>query len=70
MYAILTKRKAVKIISCVSSVEVGYAQAYCNTQDDLYLYTYKTVSERFQYFLQDMERTVGSRQSAVGKWGL
>lgn len=61
-YEILTKRKAVKIICSVASFAAAYALPYVNDQEDLYLYTYKGVSERFQYFLQDMERTVGSRQ--------
>lgn len=61
-YGILTKRKAVRIICGVASVEAAYALPYVNDQEDLYQYTYKGVSERFQYFLQDMERTVGSAQ--------
>ncbi|MEA1013890.1 DUF3800 domain-containing protein [Sphingosinicella sp. LY1275] len=66
LYGILTKRKAVKIILCVASVAAAYQLPYVTDQEDLYLYTYKAVSERFQYFLQDMERTVGSKQ--LGSW--
>lgn len=62
LYAILTKRKAVKIICGVTSVAAAYELPYVNESEELYLYTYKGVSERFQYFLQDMERTVGSKQ--------
>lgn len=65
LYGIITKRKAVKIIACVASVAVAYQQDYVNTQEDLYHFTYKPVSERFQYFLQDMERTVGSKQLGI-----
>ncbi|MBV9882200.1 MAG: DUF3800 domain-containing protein [Sphingomonadaceae bacterium] len=65
LYAILTRRKAVKIICGVTSVAAAYALPYVNEAEDLYLYTYKGVSERFQYFLQDMERTVGSRQLGI-----
>lgn len=64
-FGIIAKRKAVKIIACVASVEVAYAQAYCNSQEDLYQFTYKPVSERFQYFLQDMGRTIGSEQLGI-----
>lgn len=64
-YSILVKRKAVRIIACVASVEAAYKLAYCNDQEDLYMYTYKAISERFQYFLQDMERTVGSKQLGI-----
>jgi len=64
-YGIITKRKAVKIIACVACVEAAYEQPYVTTQEDLYQLTYKPVSERFQYFLQDMERTVGSAQLGI-----
>jgi hypothetical protein len=65
VYGIITKRKAVKIIACVTSVEAAYATDYVNTQEDLYQFTYKPISERFQYYLQDMERTVGSKQLGI-----
>lgn len=65
MYSILTGRKAVKVISAVTSVGSAYAQPYVTTQEDLYHYTYKVVSERFQYFLQDVERTVGDKQHGI-----
>ena len=64
-YGIITKRKAVKIMACVASVAAAYEQPYVNSQEDLYQFTYKTISERFQYFLQDMERTVGSKQLGI-----
>lgn len=64
-YNIISKRKAVKVIACVASVAAAYAQEYVNTQEDLYQFTYKPLSERFQYFLQDMERTVGSTQLGI-----
>lgn len=61
-YRILTKRKAVKIVCTVTDVQAAYALRYVENQEDLYLYTYKGVSERFQYFLQDMSRTIGADQ--------
>jgi hypothetical protein len=64
-FGIIAKRRAVKIIACVASVEAAYATDYVNTQEDLYQYTYKPISERFQYFLQDMERNVGSAQLGI-----
>lgn len=65
MYQIITKRKAVKIIACIASVRAAYELDYVNDEEDLYMYTYKSISERFQYFLQDMERTVGSKQLGI-----
>jgi hypothetical protein len=35
------------------------------TQEDLYHGTYKPVTERFQYYLQDMSRIVGSAQYGI-----
>jgi hypothetical protein len=61
-YGILTRRRAVKIICNVTNVEAAYRQRYVENQEDLYLYTYKGLSERYQYFLQDMTRTVGAEQ--------
>jgi hypothetical protein len=61
-YALLTRRKAVKLIANVTDVQAAYALPYVQNAEDLYLYTYKGLSERFQYFLQDMSRTVGAEQ--------
>lgn len=60
MFAILTSRKSVKIVACVASIAACYAKSYIKNQEDLYNYTYKCVSERFQYFLQDLSRVAGS----------
>lgn len=62
MYAILVRRKAVKIICCVTDCQEAYLLPYVRSQEDLYHFTYKGVSERFQYYLQDMGRTVGAEQ--------
>ncbi|WP_157014304.1 DUF3800 domain-containing protein [Mesorhizobium xinjiangense] len=61
-FSILTKRKSVKIIACVASVEAAYNTAYVKDAESLYHYTYKPVSERFQYHLQDLSRFVGDKQ--------
>ena len=61
LYSILTSRKSIKIIACVSSVAACYTTAsYVANEDQLYNFTYKRVSERFQYFLQDISRSAGS----------
>ena len=64
-FEILIKRKSVKIVACVTSVAAAYAHSYCVEPEDLYEYTYKVVSERFQYFLQDVSRTVGDKQLGI-----
>ena len=61
-FRILTRRKAVKIVCTATDVQAAYQLKYVENQEDLYLYTYKALSERFQYFLQDISRTVGADQ--------
>jgi hypothetical protein len=34
-------------------------------RDDLYHFTYKPLSERFQYYLQDLSRTVGRMECGI-----
>lgn len=65
LFKILTRRKSVKIISCVASAKAAYATSYVSSPEDLYKYTYKAVSERFQYYLQDVSRTVGDTQLGI-----
>lgn len=60
IFNILTKRNSIKIIACVSSIRSCYALDHINHQDDLYEATYKPITERFQYFLQDIGRETGS----------
>jgi hypothetical protein len=62
MYEILTRRKSVKLVACVANAAAAYKQSYVKNAEDLYHYTYKPVSERFQYFLQDISRAVGDQQ--------
>jgi hypothetical protein len=62
VFKVLTSRRAVKLICCVTSIEAAYARPSINTQDDVYHLTYKGVTERFQYFLQDSTRLTGQPQ--------
>jgi hypothetical protein len=43
----------------------AYKTSYVNTADDIYHYTYKPVSERFQYHLQDVSKSVGDKQLGI-----
>ncbi|QCK87446.1 DUF3800 domain-containing protein [Phreatobacter aquaticus] len=54
LFDIITKRERIKIISCVCSAAAAYETSYIKDENDLYEYTYKPVSERFQYYLQDI----------------
>lgn len=59
VFGIITETKSCRIIACVSEAPTAYGLGNVNTQDDLYLRTYKPVTERFQYFLQDITSTSG-----------
>lgn len=65
VFRTLTSRKAVKLICCVTSVEAAYQRPTIVNQDDVYHLTYKGVTERFQYFLQDATRVTGQPQYGI-----
>lgn len=62
---IICAEKSVKTLGCVTCIKAAYARPTINTRDDLYEYTYKPVSERFQYHLQDLTRQVGRPELGI-----
>lgn len=60
VFNIIAEAKSCKIIACASESKTAYALGNVNTQDDLYFRTYKPVTERFQYLLQDITRISGT----------
>lgn len=65
LFEIITKRKSLKIVACAADALMAYKADYVNTPEDLYHFTYKPVSERFQYYLQDVSRVVGDKQLGI-----
>ncbi|WP_039052254.1 DUF3800 domain-containing protein [Bordetella avium] len=61
LYQLISKYKSIKLICVVVDVVNAYNLRYINSADDLYWYAYKQLTERFQYYLQDLERMVGDR---------
>lgn len=59
VFGIIAGSKSCRIISCSCESPAVYALGNVNTQMDLYFQTYKPVTERFQYLLQDIPRTSG-----------
>lgn len=59
VFSIITDTKSCKVIACISECPTAYGLGIVNSQDDLYFRTYKPVTERFQYLLQDITRTSG-----------
>jgi Protein of unknown function (DUF3800) len=65
LYQAIGRYKSVRLICVVTNTELAYKQAYITTGDDLYWYSYKQLTERFQYYLQDLERTVGQKLNGI-----
>jgi hypothetical protein len=62
---IIQKYQSIKLIVTVTSIASAYEKAYVKSQQDLYWYTYKPLTERFQYYLQDLSRNVGSKINGI-----
>jgi hypothetical protein len=65
VFGILSKYKSIKSMSVISDTAAAYALPYVNTPDDLFWYAYKTMTERFQYYLQDISRIAGQRINGI-----
>jgi hypothetical protein len=61
----ITKYNSVKVIAVVVETVRAYGQTHINDADDLYHDAFKKLSERFQYFLQDLERLAGVRVNGM-----
>jgi Protein of unknown function (DUF3800) len=64
-FNIVTRRKSIRIITCVTHIASAYQKPYIYDQEALYQQTYKIISERFHYYLQDVSRIVGDRQYGI-----
>jgi len=58
--AIIAAEQSVKIIAGLCDCVLAYEKANVNTQNDIYYQTYKVVTERFQYYLQDVRKSNGT----------
>ncbi len=65
LFGILVKYKSIKTMSVIVDTAAAYALPYLNSPDDLYWYAYKTMTERFQYYLQDVSRVAGQRINGI-----
>lgn len=57
---IITAVKSIRVIASVASVPAAFALPTVGDAAALYTLTYKTVTERFQYYLQDLKKQTGS----------
>ena len=65
IYAIISKYKAIKLICAVVNINSAYKLGYVNDDNDLYWYAYKQITERFQYYLQDLTKIVGQKINGI-----
>ena len=65
VFKIIADQRSIKLVACVCKCNSAYNLPSINTQDDIYFRTYKPVTERFQYFLQDMSKEIGSKISGI-----
>ncbi|WP_413874186.1 DUF3800 domain-containing protein [Albidovulum sp.] len=65
VFKIITDQRSIKLIACVCHCATAYDLPSVNSQDDIYFRTYKPVTERFQYFLQDISRSTGTSHSGI-----
>lgn len=65
VFGIITSEKSVRIVAAVCDAEAAYKLPSIKEQQDIYFGTYKVITERFQYFLQDVSRTSGHRTLGI-----
>jgi hypothetical protein len=65
LYDTIKRYKSVRLICVVANTALAYKTGYVKTGDDLYWYSYKQLTERFQYYMQDLERVVGQKLNGI-----
>lgn len=65
MLGIVTGVKSIRVLAAVASIEACFAMPGVRSADDLYAFTYKPLSERFQYYLQGLRKDTGSEQFGI-----
>jgi hypothetical protein len=65
LFNIITATKSIRLVCGVCQVPLAYGLGNVNSQEDVYFRTYKVVTERFQYFLQDVTRTSGHQTNGI-----
>jgi len=65
MFRILTSDRSIKIVAGVCDASLAYELPNVHEQADIYFRTYKVVTERFQYMLQDLSRASGTKFQGI-----
>jgi hypothetical protein len=65
LLGVLARYKSIRTIGVIVDAQRAYRLNFVNSPDDLYWYAYKTLTERFQYYLQDISRISGQRINGI-----
>lgn len=61
----LTKYQSIRIIACVTHLPTIHLRSTTASPEDVYFLTYKPLTVRFQYYLQDLSRKIGSKINGI-----
>lgn len=65
LYQMICSENSVRAMASICSAEAAYQMRSVSSQDDICHLTYKTISERFQYYLQDLSALVGRKEYGI-----
>ncbi len=65
LYGVIRKYKSIKTICVITDTALAYSLPYINHEDDVYWFSYKVMTERFQYYLQDISRISGQKINGI-----
>lgn len=62
---ILRDTPSCRVIAAIVNIDRIYRKRDCNSADDLYQIAYREIVSRFQFHLQDVQKSVGGRVSGI-----
>lgn len=65
IYRLMASETGIRTLACVASRVAAYAMPSINSQDDIYHATFKPVTERFQYHLQEISKVSGRKEFGI-----
>lgn len=65
LYEVIKHYKSIRLICVVTNTVKAYELEYINSADDIYWYSYKSLTQRFQCYVQDLERLVGQKLNGM-----
>lgn len=62
---LISKEESLVLLACVVDTNVAFQKSYMKTKSDLYQNAYKCMTERFQYYLQDISKERGEKNNGI-----